>query len=116
KLLAQTASQRPFAAAGLPPEGVWLLGAGSSSGCCTGKDQRGGGKAQACIGEPGSVATILALIWLHGFKMDAQEEWELLAMKAVSWLRAQKASCVMECVEAVNALLGCNVQKNVLGL
>uniref|UniRef100_A0A8C2ZRH7 von Willebrand factor A domain containing 5A n=1 Tax=Cyclopterus lumpus TaxID=8103 RepID=A0A8C2ZRH7_CYCLU len=39
-------------------------------------------------------ATILALIWLHGFKMDAQEEWELLAMKAVSWLQAQKApSC-----------------------
>uniref|UniRef100_A0A667Z4Q6 von Willebrand factor A domain containing 5A n=1 Tax=Myripristis murdjan TaxID=586833 RepID=A0A667Z4Q6_9TELE len=31
-------------------------------------------------------ATILALIWLHGFKMEAQDEWELLAMKAVSWL------------------------------
>ncbi len=28
-------------------------------------------------------ATILALIWFHGFKMDAQEEWELLAMEAV---------------------------------
>ncbi|XP_037630977.1 von Willebrand factor A domain-containing protein 5A-like isoform X2 [Sebastes umbrosus] len=49
------ATQRPFAAAGLPPEGVWLLGARSSSGCCTGKDQRGGGETQACIGEPGSV-------------------------------------------------------------
>uniref|UniRef100_A0A4W6CSQ1 VIT domain-containing protein n=1 Tax=Lates calcarifer TaxID=8187 RepID=A0A4W6CSQ1_LATCA len=36
-------------------------------------------------------ATILALIWLHGFKMDAKEEWELLAMKAVSWFRAQNA-------------------------
>uniref|UniRef100_A0A3B4UEK1 VIT domain-containing protein n=1 Tax=Seriola dumerili TaxID=41447 RepID=A0A3B4UEK1_SERDU len=34
-------------------------------------------------------ATILALIWLHALKMDAKEEWELLAMKAVSWLRAQ---------------------------
>uniref|UniRef100_A0A3B4UDD5 von Willebrand factor A domain-containing protein 5A-like n=1 Tax=Seriola dumerili TaxID=41447 RepID=A0A3B4UDD5_SERDU len=34
-------------------------------------------------------ATILALIWLHAFKMDAKEEWELLAMKAVSWLHAQ---------------------------
>uniref|UniRef100_A0A671W9Z6 VIT domain-containing protein n=1 Tax=Sparus aurata TaxID=8175 RepID=A0A671W9Z6_SPAAU len=34
-------------------------------------------------------ATILALIWLHGFKMDAQEEWELLAMKAASWLRCE---------------------------
>ncbi|KAK9521317.1 hypothetical protein VZT92_021134 [Zoarces viviparus] len=61
-------------------------------------------------------ATILALIWLHGFQMDAQEEWELLAMKAVSWLRAQKASCVTECVEAGNALLVCNVQKDALGI
>ncbi|XP_068563203.1 von Willebrand factor A domain-containing protein 5A-like [Cebidichthys violaceus] len=60
--------------------------------------------------------TILALIWLHGFKMDAQEEWELLAMKAVSWLRAQKASCVKESVEAGNALLGCSVQKDALGI
>ncbi|XP_051252707.1 von Willebrand factor A domain-containing protein 5A isoform X26 [Dicentrarchus labrax] len=61
-------------------------------------------------------ATILALIWLHGFKVDAQDEWQLLAMKAVSWLRAQNATCVTECVEAGNALLGCNVQKDVLGL
>uniref|UniRef100_A0A672HXJ7 von Willebrand factor A domain containing 5A n=1 Tax=Salarias fasciatus TaxID=181472 RepID=A0A672HXJ7_SALFA len=37
-------------------------------------------------------ATILALIWLHGFKSDAKEEWELLSMKAVLWLRAQKGS------------------------
>uniref|UniRef100_A0A672HYI9 von Willebrand factor A domain containing 5A n=1 Tax=Salarias fasciatus TaxID=181472 RepID=A0A672HYI9_SALFA len=37
-------------------------------------------------------ATVLALIWLHGFKSDAKEEWELLSMKAVLWLRAQKGS------------------------
>ncbi|XP_030248810.1 von Willebrand factor A domain-containing protein 5A-like isoform X6 [Sparus aurata] len=61
-------------------------------------------------------ATILAMIWLYGFKMDAQEEWELLAIKAASWLRAQNAPCVTECVEAGNALLGCNVQKDALGL
>ncbi|KAM3616930.1 uncharacterized protein V6R79_026323 [Siganus canaliculatus] len=61
-------------------------------------------------------ATILALIWLHGVKIDAKEEWELLAMKAVSWIRAQNASCVTECVDAGNALLGCSVQKDVLGL
>ncbi|KAL7400935.1 hypothetical protein ABVT39_020194 [Epinephelus coioides] len=61
-------------------------------------------------------ATILALIWLHGSKMDAKDEWELLAMKAVSWLRAQNAPCVTECVEAGNALLGVNVQKDALGL
>ncbi|XP_031719733.1 von Willebrand factor A domain-containing protein 5A-like [Anarrhichthys ocellatus] len=59
--------------------------------------------------------TILAVIWLHGFEMDAQEEWQLLAMKAVSWLRAQNA-CVTKCVEAGNALLGSNVQRDALGL
>uniref|UniRef100_A0A3P9BGX0 VIT domain-containing protein n=1 Tax=Maylandia zebra TaxID=106582 RepID=A0A3P9BGX0_9CICH len=37
-------------------------------------------------------ATILALIWLHGFKMDAKDEWELLAMKAASWLRAHNGN------------------------
>uniref|UniRef100_A0A3B4XPX3 von Willebrand factor A domain-containing protein 5A-like n=1 Tax=Seriola lalandi dorsalis TaxID=1841481 RepID=A0A3B4XPX3_SERLL len=61
-------------------------------------------------------ATVLALIWLYSFKMDAKEEWELLAMKAVSWLRAQNAPCVAECVEAGKALLGCEVQKDFLGL
>ncbi|XP_034460742.1 von Willebrand factor A domain-containing protein 5A-like [Hippoglossus hippoglossus] len=61
-------------------------------------------------------ATILALIWLHGFKMDAKQEWELLAMKAVSWLRVQSAPCEAECVEAGNTLLGCELQKDVLGL
>ncbi|XP_054883861.1 von Willebrand factor A domain-containing protein 5A-like isoform X2 [Poeciliopsis prolifica] len=61
-------------------------------------------------------ASILALIWLHGFKMDAKEEWELLAMKAASWIKAQNASSVSECVEAGNALLGCGVKKEALGL
>ncbi|XP_060929300.1 von Willebrand factor A domain-containing protein 5A-like isoform X2 [Limanda limanda] len=61
-------------------------------------------------------ATILALIWLHGFKMDAKEEWELLAMKAVSWLRAQNAPSVAECVVAASTLLGFSVQTNDLGL
>ncbi|XP_056139197.1 von Willebrand factor A domain-containing protein 5A-like isoform X2 [Lampris incognitus] len=61
-------------------------------------------------------ATFLALIWLHGFKMEAEVEWKLLVMKAVSWLQAQKAPCLTECVEAANALLGCEVQKDVLGL
>ncbi|KAF3693018.1 von Willebrand factor A domain-containing protein 5A [Channa argus] len=61
-------------------------------------------------------ATVLALIWLHGFKTDAKDEWELLAMKAVSWLHAQNAPYVTECVEAGNALLGCKMQKDTLGL
>lgn len=33
-------------------------------------------------------ATILALIWLYGEKMDAEDEWGLLAQKALSWLQA----------------------------
>uniref|UniRef100_A0AAX7U809 VIT domain-containing protein n=1 Tax=Astatotilapia calliptera TaxID=8154 RepID=A0AAX7U809_ASTCA len=61
-------------------------------------------------------ATILALIWLHGFKMDAKDEWELLAVKAASWLQAHKAPCVSECVDAGNVLLGCSVKKEALGL
>uniref|UniRef100_W5L8G2 Uncharacterized protein n=1 Tax=Astyanax mexicanus TaxID=7994 RepID=W5L8G2_ASTMX len=36
-------------------------------------------------------ATILALIWLHGFKMDDQVEWQFVAMKAVTWIQNQKA-------------------------
>ncbi|XP_042371032.1 von Willebrand factor A domain-containing protein 5A-like isoform X1 [Plectropomus leopardus] len=61
-------------------------------------------------------ATTLALIWLHGYEKDAQDEWELLAMKAVSWLRAQNAPYGTECLKAGNALLGFNVQKDALGL
>uniref|UniRef100_A0A3P8UVF7 Si:ch73-265h17.2 n=1 Tax=Cynoglossus semilaevis TaxID=244447 RepID=A0A3P8UVF7_CYNSE len=61
-------------------------------------------------------ATILALIWLHGSKMEAKDEWELLALKAASWLRAQNAPSVVECVEAGNTLLGFSVQKDALGL
>lgn len=31
-------------------------------------------------------ATILVLVWLHGLRSDAKVEWELLAMKATSWI------------------------------
>ncbi|XP_058263689.1 von Willebrand factor A domain-containing protein 5A-like isoform X1 [Hemibagrus wyckioides] len=40
--------------------------------------------------KPDVWATLLALIWLHGFKIDAQVEWQFLAMKAVAWIRSQK--------------------------
>ncbi|XP_029528013.1 von Willebrand factor A domain-containing protein 5A-like isoform X5 [Oncorhynchus nerka] len=61
-------------------------------------------------------ATVLALVWLYGFKMETQEEWQFLAMKAVSWIQAQKVASVSECVQAGNTLLGCQVQKDTLGL
>ncbi|XP_017163607.1 von Willebrand factor A domain-containing protein 5A-like [Poecilia reticulata] len=60
--------------------------------------------------------TILALIWLHGFKTDKKAEWELLSMKAASWLNDQNASRVPECVAAGNTLLGSSVQKEALGI
>uniref|UniRef100_A0A8C5ENA8 von Willebrand factor A domain-containing protein 5A-like n=1 Tax=Gouania willdenowi TaxID=441366 RepID=A0A8C5ENA8_GOUWI len=60
-------------------------------------------------------ATVLALIWLHGLKKDGEEEWSLLARKAVSWLHAQKDPCVAEAVIAGNALLACSVEKEALG-
>uniref|UniRef100_A0A3Q2W077 von Willebrand factor A domain-containing protein 5A-like n=1 Tax=Haplochromis burtoni TaxID=8153 RepID=A0A3Q2W077_HAPBU len=61
-------------------------------------------------------ATILALVWLHAFKVDAKDEWEFLAMKAASWIHAQNAPCVSECVESGNVLLGCGIKKEDLGL
>ena len=60
--------------------------------------------------------TVLALIWLHGSKMVAQDEWYLLAMKAVSWLHAQKVPYLLECIEVGNVLLGCRVRKAAMGL
>uniref|UniRef100_A0A7N6AXN6 von Willebrand factor A domain containing 5A n=1 Tax=Anabas testudineus TaxID=64144 RepID=A0A7N6AXN6_ANATE len=50
-------------------------------------------------------ATVLALIWLHGFKTDAKEEWELLAMKAVSWIHVMcklKHLCLKSCLDPVS--------------
>ncbi|XP_061916040.1 von Willebrand factor A domain-containing protein 5A-like isoform X2 [Entelurus aequoreus] len=61
-------------------------------------------------------ATILGLVWLHGFKSDAEVEWKLLARKAASWLLSLNAPSVTDCVVAANTLLGCNVQKDTLGL
>ncbi|XP_029699270.1 von Willebrand factor A domain-containing protein 5A-like isoform X2 [Takifugu rubripes] len=61
-------------------------------------------------------ATILALIWLRGEKMDAEDEWSLLAQKALSWLQATNAPYSTKCVDVGNSLLGCKVKKEDLGL
>ncbi|XP_053093196.1 von Willebrand factor A domain-containing protein 5A-like isoform X2 [Pangasianodon hypophthalmus] len=65
--------------------------------------------------KPDVWATLLALIWLHGFKIDAQVEWQILAMKAVAWIRTQKVINQSECVRVGNALLGCQVKEDALG-
>ncbi|XP_053541534.1 von Willebrand factor A domain-containing protein 5A isoform X4 [Ictalurus punctatus] len=66
--------------------------------------------------KPDVWATLLALIWLHGFKIDVQDEWQFLAMKAVAWIRTQKVVNQSECVRVGNALLGCQVKEDALGL
>ncbi|XP_041850356.1 von Willebrand factor A domain-containing protein 5A-like isoform X2 [Melanotaenia boesemani] len=94
--------------------GYWMLDAALAS--ALGKTSEEVEKSKPAPVNKEVWATILALIWLHGFKMDVKEEWELLAMKAASWLRVQNAPCVTECVEAGNVLLGCSVQKDALGI
>ncbi|KAM9496509.1 von Willebrand factor A domain-containing protein 5A-like isoform 2-T2 [Clarias gariepinus] len=66
--------------------------------------------------KPDVWATLLALIWLHGFKIDAQVEWQFLAMKAIAWIRTQKVVNQSECVRVGNSLLGCQVEEDALGL
>ncbi|CAM4733952.1 unnamed protein product [Leuciscus chuanchicus] len=65
----------------------------------------------------GSVwATLLALIWLYGCKIDQRVEWQFVAMKAVSWIGSQKVGDLSECVCVGNVLLGCQVTKETLGI
>ncbi|XP_053541503.1 von Willebrand factor A domain-containing protein 5A isoform X2 [Ictalurus punctatus] len=66
--------------------------------------------------KPDVWATLLALIWLHGFKIDVQVEWQFLAMKAVAWIHTQKVVNQSECVRIGNALLGCQIKEDALGL
>ncbi|XP_036070862.1 von Willebrand factor A domain-containing protein 5A-like [Oryzias melastigma] len=94
--------------------GCWLLDEGLPS--VLGKTSEEVEKSKPAEVSSEVWATILALTWLHGFKMDAKDEWELLAVKAASWVQAQNAPCLKECVDAANALLGCRVQKEALGL
>ncbi|XP_076863114.1 von Willebrand factor A domain-containing protein 5A-like [Brachyhypopomus gauderio] len=65
--------------------------------------------------EPGIWATVLALIWLHGFKMDAHDEWQFVAIKATSWIRSRKVVNLSECVLAANTVLQCQVKEEALG-
>ncbi|XP_036392426.1 von Willebrand factor A domain-containing protein 5A-like [Megalops cyprinoides] len=61
-------------------------------------------------------ATVLALLWLYGFRLEDQEEWQFVAMKAASWIRAKTGCSASQCVQAGNTLLGCQVQEGTLGL
>ncbi|XP_067278192.1 von Willebrand factor A domain-containing protein 5A-like isoform X2 [Pseudorasbora parva] len=65
----------------------------------------------------GSVwATVLALIWLNTCRADDQVEWQLVAMKAAAWVRAQKPDGLTQCVCDGNVLLGGHVTQEALGI
>ncbi|KAA0724671.1 von Willebrand factor A domain-containing protein 5A [Triplophysa tibetana] len=65
----------------------------------------------------GSVwAALLALIWLYGYKIQQQDEWQFVAMKASSWIRSQNVGGLSQCVCDGNVLLGCHVKEETLGI
>ncbi|XP_039600885.1 von Willebrand factor A domain-containing protein 5A-like [Polypterus senegalus] len=61
-------------------------------------------------------ATFLALLWLHGFNSHQKDEWEFVALKAVSWIKAQTSLNPKLCLQAGNDLLGCQVDLQTLAL
>ncbi|KAG7483968.1 hypothetical protein MATL_G00043990 [Megalops atlanticus] len=73
--------------------------------------------AKTMPGESPAVwATVLALLWLHGQKADFKDEWRFLAIKAISWIKAQSGVDVSKFVTAGNSLLGLQLEPQVLGL
>nr|XP_055047543.1 von Willebrand factor A domain-containing protein 5A-like isoform X2 [Misgurnus anguillicaudatus] len=65
----------------------------------------------------GSVwATLLSLIWLYGYKIQQQIEWQFVAMKAASWIGSQNVASLSQCVCDGNHLLGCQVKEETLGI
>ncbi|XP_073725021.1 von Willebrand factor A domain-containing protein 5A-like [Misgurnus anguillicaudatus] len=65
----------------------------------------------------GSVwATLLSLIWLYGYKIQQQIEWQFVAMKAASWIGSQNVDSLSQCVCDGNHLLGCQVKEETLGI
>ncbi|KAG9342168.1 hypothetical protein JZ751_017168, partial [Albula glossodonta] len=69
--------------------GSWDMGAELAELC--GKTTEETAKHMPAQADRSVWATVLALLWLYGFKLDYKEEWQFVAMKAVSWIRAQTA-------------------------
>ncbi|KAI1893191.1 hypothetical protein AGOR_G00121150, partial [Albula goreensis] len=94
--------------------GSWDMGAELAELC--GKTMEEAVKHMPAQADRSVWATVLALLWLYGFKLDYKEEWQFVAMKAVSWIRAQTGGGVSQCVQAGNTLLGLQLQEGTLGL
>ncbi|XP_048836978.1 von Willebrand factor A domain-containing protein 5A-like isoform X8 [Brienomyrus brachyistius] len=61
-------------------------------------------------------ATVLAVLWLHGHKMDFKDEWQFVAAKAVAWIKAQSGADLTGFVAAGNSFLGLQVELQDFGL
>ncbi|XP_043088389.1 von Willebrand factor A domain-containing protein 5A-like isoform X2 [Puntigrus tetrazona] len=95
-------------------EGFWELNASLAAVFGKTEDEVTNQKAAQV---DGSVwATVLALIWLNTYKSDQQDEWQFVAMKAASWIRSQKRDGLSQCVCDGNALFGCQVTEDTLGI
>ncbi|XP_029111362.1 von Willebrand factor A domain-containing protein 5A-like isoform X3 [Scleropages formosus] len=55
-------------------------------------------------------ATVLAVLWLHGYKAESRDEWQFVAKKAMTWVRAQSGFDLTEFVAAGNSFLGLQVK------
>ncbi|XP_058145297.1 von Willebrand factor A domain-containing protein 5A isoform X2 [Dasypus novemcinctus] len=63
-----------------------------------------------------SWATILAVLWLNTNGQDLKDEWELLELKAVEWIRIHAGTLLKELVKAAIGLLKSPVDASILGL
>ncbi|XP_043937298.1 von Willebrand factor A domain-containing protein 5A-like [Protopterus annectens] len=62
-------------------------------------------------------ATLLSVIWLHGHGRNVKDDWELLASKAVSWLKYEAAGIdLKEWIKAGNDFLKTEVEPRQLGI
>ncbi|XP_043937304.1 von Willebrand factor A domain-containing protein 5A-like isoform X2 [Protopterus annectens] len=67
--------------------------------------------------DPTLWATLLSLIWLHAHGKNVKDDWELLASKAVSWLKSKSAGIdLKEWIEAGNDFLKTEVEPGQLGI
>ncbi|XP_030043481.1 von Willebrand factor A domain-containing protein 5A isoform X2 [Microcaecilia unicolor] len=66
--------------------------------------------------DPAVWATVLAVIWLHTAGAEQRDEWELLARKAVAWLKGRAGATLADCIGAGNAVLKASVDAALFGL
>ncbi|XP_078522465.1 von Willebrand factor A domain-containing protein 5A-like [Lissotriton helveticus] len=96
-------------------DGSWCLNTDFASALGTTEEKLEANKPNKDI-DSSVWATVLALIWLHSTGADCRDEWELLELKALSWVKAKAGSTLGGCVTAGNSILKASVDTKVFGL